>query len=296
MDVLLNNGDGTLAAPSRNSIVGSPMGLALADVDGDGRNDLVAAFDSYPIGGGVAVFLNHGHGTFAAAATYSAGEQPTSVAVADVNGDGRADLAVVSSASEVPGLNANLSVLLNQGGGTFAPAIQHSAGEFLLFVTGADLDGDGRRDLVVLDSSSNIGVLINNGDGNFSARVSYGAQRPSSAIALGDVTGDGRVDIVSATPLRYGSAGNCDRRATSPTPAGFMKRSGRSTVPRLRRGSIRPSSRAQAPSHSSGQESDAPSRVGRTPKLIKRTRLQSPLAKLLESKSCRSLSTLSGAP
>ena len=71
VDVLLNRGDGTLAAANHNFISGSPQALVLADVDGNGRNDLVVAFVTFPTDAGVAVLLNQGGGAFSAARTFS---------------------------------------------------------------------------------------------------------------------------------------------------------------------------------------------------------------------------------
>jgi hypothetical protein len=207
IDVLLNNGDGTLAAPNHNFISGSPQGLVLADVDGNGRNDLVVAFITFPTDAGVAVLLNQGGGAFGAPRTFSVGTHPSGIAAGDLNHDGRIDLAVVNYDSEISAGNGNLSVLLNQGGGTFAAPVAYPAGDFLSAVAEADLNGDAQPDLAVLDSSSNVSVLLNEGTGSFVGPLRYSAQHPSSAFALGDVTGDGRIDIVGSVPLQYGYTG-----------------------------------------------------------------------------------------
>jgi hypothetical protein len=207
VDVLLNNGDGTLAAPSHYYFAGSPQGLVLADVDGNGRNDFVVAFTSFPTDAGVVVLLNQGGGAFSAAKTFSVGTHPSGIAAGDLNHDGRIDLAVVNYDSEVSGGTGNLSVLLNQGGGDFAPAVAYPAGEYLTAVAEADLNGDAQPDLAVVDLSSNVSVLLNEGTGSFVGPLRYSAQHPSSGFALGDVTGDGRIDIVGSVPLQFGDLG-----------------------------------------------------------------------------------------
>ena len=86
------------------------VALAIADVNGDGKPDIVAATSN-----GALVMLGHGDGTFASGVTYGSGA--SSVAVADVNGDGRPDLALSSTASQA------VIILLGNGDGTFgAPA------------------------------------------------------------------------------------------------------------------------------------------------------------------------------
>src|SRR2546426_1197574 len=72
--------------------------------------------------GTVSVLLGNGDGTFLAAPTFAAGNYPSSVAVGDVNGDGRLDLAVANTRSN------DVSVLLGNGDGTFQLARSFSAG------------------------------------------------------------------------------------------------------------------------------------------------------------------------
>jgi hypothetical protein len=97
---------------------------------------------------------------FSAAVNYAAGKDPRSVAVGDLNGDGKLDLVVANQDSR------NVSVLLGNGDGTFAPAVNYAVGDTPLFVAIADFNGDGKRDLAASDyASSNVSILLGNGNG-----------------------------------------------------------------------------------------------------------------------------------
>jgi len=160
--VLLGNGDGTFQpAVSYNPGSSDAISVAVADVNGDGKLDLLVA--NYTPSNSVAVLLGNGDGTFQAPVTYSpGGQQPISIAVADVNGDGKPDLLVANVAYSV-------GVLLGNGDGTFQPALSYAPGGLNpLSITAADLNGDGELDLVVGNISGigntdgSVGVLLNN--------------------------------------------------------------------------------------------------------------------------------------
>jgi hypothetical protein len=108
-------------------------------LDGDGKT--------------VSVFLNQGDGTFAARRDYETGLLPGSVAIADLNGDARPDLAT----THVNGV----SVLLNAGDGTFTARRDYETGESPGSVAIADLNGDGKLDLAVPDEETDtLSVLL----------------------------------------------------------------------------------------------------------------------------------------
>ncbi len=172
--------------------------VAVADVNGDGKPDIVVAnYGSATVG----VLLGNGDGTFQAAVTYDTGKfGADSVAIADVNGDGKPDLLVADACYPYCGPGA-VSVLLGNGDGTFQPAVNYdSGGYYASSVAVADVNGDGKPDLLVTNwDSNNVGVLLGNGDGTFQTAVSYssGGSYPYS-VAVADVNGDGRPDIVVA--------------------------------------------------------------------------------------------------
>ena len=179
--------------------------VAVGDVNGDGKPDLVVANECGDGNGTcetstIGVLLGNGDGTFQTAVTYSSnGVRTRSLALADVNGDGKLDLLVTSCC----GSDENVGVLLGNGDGTFQPVVSYrSGGEYALTVVVADLNGDQKPDLVVANASSgSVGVLLGNGDGTFQSGVSYGSGGNDSdvnSVAVADVNGDGKLDIVTA--------------------------------------------------------------------------------------------------
>lgn len=188
------NGNGGFGAPSNFSAGGySPVYAVGADFNADGRTDLAVA-DS--VAANLTILLSTGGGNFSAPAPYAMGVSPSSLTLADFNGDGRVDIA--SSVSY------NASVLLSNGNGTFAPATNYLAGQGTGWIASGDFNGDGRADLAVSSiSGQNVSILLNNGSGTFGA-VSATYSAPSvMSIAAGDIDKDGRADVVMTN-----SAGN----------------------------------------------------------------------------------------
>ncbi|MGI4870772.1 MAG: FG-GAP-like repeat-containing protein [Janthinobacterium lividum] len=177
-----------------------PRGIAVADVNGDGRLDLVTA--NYG-GDAAGVLLGQAGGGFAAVTTYSASasSQPSGIAVADMNGDGRLDLVTANFGIFSAG------VLLGQAGGGFAPVTKYYTVTYLTYhggspseITVADVNGDGRPDIVTANTGSNTaGVLLAQASGGFATVTTYstGGSIPHG-IAVADVNSDGRPDLVTA--------------------------------------------------------------------------------------------------
>jgi len=214
--VLLGNGDGTFGQAVYYPTAGFyAESVAIADVNGDGKLDLVVATKcqtkntctGFLDPGGVSVLLGNGDGTFQAAVGYnSGGLAASSVAIADVNGDGIPDLIVTNPCSSVdPNGNCTsqgvVSILVGNGDGTFQTAVSYSSGGLgVISVAVADVNGDGIRDLAVVnDGSDSVGVLLGNGDGTFKSAVSFTASSDGYdplSVAVADVNGDGKPDLV----------------------------------------------------------------------------------------------------
>jgi len=191
--VALNKGDGTFA-PSATYATGGQFSnaVAVADVNKDGNLDLVVTNMCLDTTGcsGVAVLLGNGDGTFASAVGYNSGGLETgAVAVGDVNGDSFPDLILTSNCQPHTCAGGTLTLLLNNGDGTFGSPQDLSATKGGPVAVG-DVNGDGKLDLV-----TGAGVLLGNGDGTF---TSLGPNLPSGAvaIALADINGDGKLDVV----------------------------------------------------------------------------------------------------
>jgi FG-GAP-like repeat len=219
--VLLGNGNGTFQTAVTYSSGGyGSASLAVADVNGDGKPDLLVANNcadaACATGGSVSVLLGNGDGTFQTAVPYgSGGYGAVSVAVADVNGDGKPDLVVVNSCANINGSCAennsgdgSVGVLLGHGDGTFQAALLGDSGGFQPAYTAVgDMNGDGKPDAIVAQCygpgfgclPGEVGVLLGNEDGTFQTAVIYNAlgDYPNS-VAIADLNGDGKLDVVLA--------------------------------------------------------------------------------------------------
>ncbi len=197
VSVFLNNGDGTFASKVDYGVEMGPQSVFIADLDGDGDNDLAVANAGFSGDGTVSVLLNNGDGTFASNVRYSTGFWSAAVFIADLDGDGDNDLAVAnySDLFDDP-FDNNVSVLLNNGDGTFRHGVDHGVGSQPRSVFGADLDGDGDNDLAVANWGSNtVSVLLNKGDGTFELKVDYNAGDLPRSVFIADLDGDGDNDL-----------------------------------------------------------------------------------------------------
>jgi hypothetical protein len=195
--ILQGRGDGTFAPPVKYVMKFSVGGLAVADVNGDGRPDLVLG-QSIALGGGqyqgeVHVLPGNRDGTFGDAVDYAGGPGIVgSLAVADLNGDGRPDF-VEGSWDPV---GETLSIILSNPDGTYGPATVLAPGWTPGFIVVADVDGDGRPDLVVSDGAGPVSVLRNQGAGRFGPAVTYAAGARAGSAQAADFDGDGLPELV----------------------------------------------------------------------------------------------------
>jgi hypothetical protein len=193
VSILLGNGDGTFQSPASYTVGDSPAAIAVGDFRGDGHLDLAVANSASD---NVSVLIGNGDGTFQPAVYYPVGYDPTEIVAGDFTGDGRLDLAVTVKVGLFTG---DLSVLLNNGGGTFRPAGEYPIGGDTLAIVAGDFSANGRLDVALADQSGFLYVLLGNGDGTFQPAVDYsiGGYNPY-AMVEGDFTGNGKLDLAVA--------------------------------------------------------------------------------------------------
>jgi len=186
VSVLLGDGTGRFGPPRGFPINGGTQALAIADMNLDGRADLVVPTYS----GSVDVLLGDGTGGFFAPRGYSSGAA-TSIATADFNGDGRPDVAVNVFNQ------AAVYVLLGDGLGGLALPFSLHTGNLANQVIAPDLNRDGRPDLAVATGSGGVTVILNAGGGGFGAPKDYASVTNASSLVALDLNGDGYPDLVA---------------------------------------------------------------------------------------------------
>ena len=208
--ILLGNGDGTFQTPVYSPTDYGPISIVAADFNGDGRLDLaIGNFAAVQNGNlsnpTVAVLLGNGDGTFQPFVEFP---MPASrdLIVGDFNGDGIVDLATDD------GFNS-ADILLGNGDGTFQPYLSSTVGTLPQGIATADVNSDGKLDLLLPNTCGNAGdgcndyggvpgsvsVLLGNGDGTFQPHVEYTVGISPASVAIVDFNGDGKLDLVIGT-------------------------------------------------------------------------------------------------
>jgi hypothetical protein len=189
VSVLLGSGTGAFNQVSSfsNAAGGGVSALAVGDLDGDGKQDLVV---SNGANDGLTTFLGAGDGSFGSGIVSPPGGFGTAMALGDINGDSRPDLAVASFFG-----GGYLEILLGTGMGDFTSAGVVHVGLEVLGLALGDFNDDNHLDLVASDGSEHVVVFLGAGDGTFSDPISFPTGHGPRAIALGDLNGDGGADL-----------------------------------------------------------------------------------------------------
>jgi hypothetical protein len=196
--ILYGYGDGTLD-PSASVIRPNqpPSAPRIADLNADGKPDIVfpARFLK-----GFGVLLNQGPRTFAPVIMVDTkGFPPVAAATGDFDGNGKVDIALATN----PSINyledpATVEVLLGKPDGSFGPKQTYPGGSKGFDIATADLNGDGKSDLVTADGSS-LSLYFGSGDGKFAAPKRLLAFPGTWQVIAADISGDGIVDLVTRT-------------------------------------------------------------------------------------------------
>src|SRR3954447_756400 len=194
ISALVGNGDGTFQRHIDSAALTYGNGAAFGDFNNDGIGDIVLASHYY---GYVSVSLGRPDGSFQPAQTVSC-NHPFSLAGADLNLDGKLDLV----ATIVDNTAQGVSVLLGKGDGTFQPPVEYLAGKAPSDVHIADLDRDGKLDVLAIvaftNLNINIRVWLGNGDGTLQAPMDSLVNAPAKVGALGDFNEDGILDLATS--------------------------------------------------------------------------------------------------
>jgi hypothetical protein len=199
--LLENNGNGTFAAPVLIDTENGFQALAVADVNGDGKADIVAVtsmqVNPTTFTNSLLVYLSQGNGTFAAPVTVAASlTDAADMIVADVNKDGKPDIVLLTSNSNTGA--SSLTSYLGHGDGTFSAGVNSTlAGSALVSLAAADVNGDGNLDMLI--GASLASIAFGNGDGTFAANYGISIGQSTTAVGFADLNNDGRPDLLLAT-------------------------------------------------------------------------------------------------
>lgn len=200
--VLLGRGDGTFQLPINVPVDFQSAGIAAGDLNGDGKPDLAVTSNNFP-GGTVSVSLGNGDGTFGARQIFPVGASPASVALGDLNVDGKLDVAVANTGSN------SVSILLGRGDGALLPAINTFLDSSPRSLTIKDFDGDQKPDMaVVLSNLDEISILVGNGDGTFLFPLNIAVSQNPVFATSADFNGDQIQDLVVAHSSQFSGPGS----------------------------------------------------------------------------------------
>jgi len=206
ISILLGQGDGTFLPQQKVAMTGFPRAIAVGRINGDNHTDMVVTSLS---GNQASVFLGRGDGTFQSERIVNirrSGEtrasQPRSVALADMNKDGNADLVVGNAGTDT------VAILFGDGNGNFGAPEEFFVGNFPLSVAVSDLNRDGALDVIVVNgndpqaaggSPGRVSTVYGNGEGGLDVstrRAVATGNNPRDMILL-DLDGDGNLDAAT---------------------------------------------------------------------------------------------------
>ena len=198
-------GNIVMSGASQYFMAGAANAIGIADLDGDGRPDMIstnASFNSM-----VSVFrstIGGNTGSFSKRLDFTTNKQPYGLAIADIDGDGKPDMVVSNS-------TGTISIFLNTssvGNISFATKIDFVTGNNPLSVSAADIDGDGKPDVIVVNQKDSSVSIFRNTSSianiSFASRIDFATGTINSVnaspqlLATGDLDGDGKPELAFA--------------------------------------------------------------------------------------------------
>jgi hypothetical protein len=196
--VFTNNGSGSFGYNAVYAVGNVPGYPIAVDINNNGKLALICANAASKT---LSVLTNNGSGGFQLSSSPATGADggPVSLVAADINNDGKVDLICANVGSSGSG-GRTLSVMTNNGSGGFklasTPGVGLSPGE----VVAADINGDGKLELICQNNSDKTqSILTNNGSGVFSLSATLNLSPISIGFSMLDINGDGRPDIITGS-------------------------------------------------------------------------------------------------
>lgn len=192
-----------------NFVTGAtPARVVISDLNGDGKRDMAItnnASDTMSILRNTSTSGEITTSSFAPKEEFSTGHFPSNIAVGDLDGDGKPDIAVTNGGTNTISLYRNTSTTSTINSGSFAPKVDISTGSAAPSgIVISDLDLDGKLDLAVSEDFSHvIAVFWNNSTvgtlaaNSFFQPVEFAVVREPGALAVGDIDGDGKPDMAA---------------------------------------------------------------------------------------------------